>query len=385
MPRERKVRRRGRGEGSITRRKDGLYQASVSLGRRPDGSRHREFVYARSKAEVIEKLQELRKGSSVAAPAHQPPRLVEEFLLQWLDQQSQVCQATRQRYRQHLAHLIRHLGQEFVAALTSERVARLYTQMAQTGCSAQEIGDCSRLLGTACKSAVRQHLLIQNPVPDVPRPKVVRREVRPFTLEQVALFLAAARDLPLFALYVLAIDSGMREGEMLALEWEDFDWQRGTVRVERTFTRDGHRILISPGKTKRSRRVICLSRTTLEVLDQHRQTQLRQGLIHAHVFCNRRGGYIWPEHLRERLFKPLLRRAGLPVIHFHDLRHTCATLLLLMGEKTLVVSERLGHSKPSITADVYQHLLEGMQEGAAQRMQQIMDAALPATRERLTE
>ena len=364
-------RRRGRGEGSITRRKDGLYQASVSLGKNPDGTRHREFCYGRTKAEVLGKLQDLRQTKQPVPRASSI--LFSEYAAQWLEMmRASLSPGSLRRYRLHVAHLVKHLGQEPIATLTPLRVERLYGQLARAGCSAAEISVCGRLLGSILRAARHLGLAAENPVAGVPRPKVTRRQITPYTLEQVATLLLIARDDRYFAAYVLAIDSGMRIGELLALAWDAIDWERATVRIECTLTAGERGLVATPVKTRKSRRTVRLSQATMDVLAEHRREAMRIGQIAAPVFHNSKGGYLWPGHFYRRVFRRLLRKAGLPLIHFHDLRHTCATLLLVLGEKTLVVSERLGHSRPSITTDVYQHLLEGMQDSAADKMQQIL-------------
>jgi len=368
-------RRRGRGEGSITRRQDGLYQASVSLGKNPDGTRHREYVYGRTKQEILGKLQDLRQHQQ---PVQQASSILfSEYAAQWLEMmRASLSPGSLRRYRFHVAHLIRHLGQDQIATITPLRIERLYGQLARAGCSAAEISVCGRLLGSILRAAKRCGLCTESPVADVPRPKVVRRQITPYTVEQVTTLLETARADRYFAVYVLAIDSGMRIGELLALAWESLDWERGTVRIECTLTEGERGLVATSVKTRKSRRTVRLSQATMDVLAEHRREAMRTGRIAAPVFCNRKGGYLWPGHFYRRVFCRLLRRAGLPLIHFHDLRHTCATLLLVLGEKTLVVSERLGHSRPSITTDVYQHLMEGMQDSAADKMQQVLEQVL---------
>lgn len=162
------------------------------------------------------------------------------------------------------------------------------------------------------------------------------------------------------ALYVLAVNTGLRSGELLGLRWEDVDLQSGTVRVRRTVF-NGR---IEAPKTSKGRRSVRLTRMSVEALRRIPKTG-------QWVFCTRTGRPVSVHNLHNRSWKPLLRRAGLPDIRFHDLRHTCATLLLTKGVHPKVVQEMLGHSSISVTLDIYSHVLPTMQEKAVEAMEGI--------------
>ena len=177
------------------------------------------------------------------------------------------------------------------------------------------------------------------------------------------------------ALYVLALNTGMRQGELLALKWDDVDLERGLLRVRRTLTHADKAFVLGEPKTKNSRRTIMLTTSAVAALRVHLSRQLeeieRMGSLYQPgglIFATEAGTIINPSNLRNRSLKPLLKRAGLRAIRFHDLRHTCATLLLSKNINSKVVSEMLGHSSISITLDIYSHLLPDMQEKAAQTL-----------------
>jgi integrase len=179
---------------------------------------------------------------------------------------------------------------------------------------------------------------------------------------------------------VLAITTGMRQGELLALKWEDVDLEAGVLQVRRTLsTATGGGFRFGAPKTAKSRRSIKLPNTALSSLRKHRKAQLEermrlgelfvdQGL----VFTSRVGTPISRQDLITRSFKPLLKWAGLPDIRFHDLRHTCATLLLSKGVHAKFVQELLGHATISITLDTYSHVLPGMGDAAAGAMDEAL-------------
>ena len=168
----------------------------------------------------------------------------------------------------------------------------------------------------------------------------------------------------------------MRQGEMLALRWQDVDLKNAVVSVRRTLTRSGGKVVFGEPKTKKSRRSIRLTPQAMEVLRAHLKRQLRdieilgdryqdQGL----VFSTDTGAPINPSNLRQRGFAPLLKRAGLPRMRFHDLRHTCATLLLSRGVHPKIVQELLGHATIAITLDTYSHAMPSMGDATAKAME----------------
>jgi integrase len=167
----------------------------------------------------------------------------------------------------------------------------------------------------------------------------------------------------------------LRRGELLGLRWDDVDLERGTLRVGRALVREGGRYSLGETKTKRGRRRVNLTPRTATALRAHRKRQLEErmklaGLHEDHelIFATRTGTPINSEHLVKRSFKPLLEKAGLPEIRFHDLRHTCATLLLGRGVHPKLVQELLGHATIAMTLDTYSHYLPSMGDAAAGAM-----------------
>jgi integrase len=180
-------------------------------------------------------------------------------------------------------------------------------------------------------------------------------------------------------LYVLAVTAGLRQGELLGLKWEDVDLEDGVVRVRRTLARHKGRLVLGEPKTKKSRRTVQLTQAAVEALNGHFARQMVQrnilGELYEHqglVFATQRGTLVNPTNLRKRSFKPLLEKAGLPAIRFHDLRHTCATLLLSRNVNPKIVSEMLGHATIAITLDTYSHVLHNMQKGAARVLEETL-------------
>ncbi len=196
--------------------------------------------------------------------------------------------------------------------------------------------------------------------------------MRPLSESEVRTLLEVARGDRFEALYALAITTGLRRGELLGLRWDDVDLERGTLRVNRALVREGGRHAVGETKTRRGRRQVNLTPGTVNALRAHRKHQLEEkirlaGLYEDRglIFSTQRGTPINPENLVKRSFKPLLKRAGLPEIRFHDLRHTCATLLLGRGVHPKLVQELLGHATIAMTLDTYSHYLPSMGDQAA--------------------
>jgi integrase len=193
------------------------------------------------------------------------------------------------------------------------------------------------------------------------------------------MLLEAASEDRLEALYVLAIYTGLRQGELLGLKWDDIDLGAGMLQVRRALiTAKGGPRLAAP-KTKSSRRRLRLTRVAVETLKSHLERQLedidRVGSMwqeNGLVFASETGAPLDRHDVTSRRFKPLLERARLPHFRFHDLRHMCATLLLTKNVNPKVVSEMLGHSSIAITLDTYSHVLPNMQDSAARALEEAL-------------
>jgi integrase len=231
------------------------------------------------------------------------------------------------------------------------------------------------MLHKALEDALRWNLVARNVCDAVSPPRRDRYEIHPLTTEQAQQLLSAAHGHPLEALFVLALASGMRRGELLAIKWQDIDFSAGRLQVRRIFTRaPGNRYIEAEPKTEKSRRSIALPTLVVDLLLQHqeKQVQVKRQAGEAWqekdlVFCTSLGTPLNPSKVVDR-FKSLLKRAGLPDIRFHDLRHSAATLLLGMDIHPKVVQELLGHNQISMTMDIYSHVLPTMQKDAMDKL-----------------
>ena len=173
---------------------------------------------------------------------------------------------------------------------------------------------------------------------------------------------------PLHALFVMALSTGMRSGELFGLQWGDLDFNKGFVMVQRTLEELSGKLRVKPPKTAAGRRRIDLPANVLTILETHRKSQLASGHIKHPVFCDAQGGWLRRPTVARRHFHPLIKSAGVPKIRFHDLRHTAATLMLIEGVHIKAVAQRLGHNDERITLQIYSHLLPSVQRDAADRL-----------------
>lgn len=367
-------RRRGRGEGSIRLRGDGRWEARVIITVNGlTGKKVTRSAYARTKTEAQKRLIGLLKEQSETKQAPNGTTLLglTEFWESSIMQS--VTSNTFQRYKFTLDRDITpRLGTTLLSRLDPSVIVQFYATMSSEGRSPDARFKAGRVLRTCLDFGVKMGLLSRNPASQVPLPKVCRKEQRPLRPEEVTRFLTTARGDRLFALYLLALDSGMRAGELKALEWSDILWDAGEVLVSKSIAEVGGKLVQKDTKTKAGRRRVRISPTTLSVLRVHQARMAGEGFSASKVFCSTTGTWLRESNLLRNEFWPLLERSGCPRIRFHDLRHTTATLLLLAGENPKVVSERLGHSSIEITLKTYSHVLPTMQE----RVAGIMDVFL---------
>lgn len=370
--------RRGRGEGAVYRRKDGIWVSSISLGYGADGKRRRRTVYGSTKAEVLEKLRKIDPDNPGSGSA---PATVARYLAGWLESvKSSVEPTTWERYEQHVRlHIDPRIGGVQLARLTTAHVEVMLAELARADVSPAMVKKVGVTLRTALAAAVDRKLIPANPATAAPLPKVSKYVPRVFTLNEIGRFqLAAAAD-RFEALYWLAIDSGCRQGELLALLWSDVDLTSGILTVTKALANQQGRTWVKEVKTAKSRRAIALG-LSLDTLRRHRERMAAEGwdIETGIMFPSTVGTYVCKGNLHTRYFLPTLKRAGLPAIRFHDLRHCCASLLLAAGVDAKVVSERLGHASAAFTQSTYQHVLPGLQAQAAERLKKILTPESPA-------
>ena len=370
--------RRGHGEGSIYERNDGRWAASITLE-----GRKRKTFYGKTRKEVQEQLKtalhQQQQGTLVTGPRQK----VEQFLIHWLEniQKPTIRPRSYIYYRDLIhKHILPVLGRYQLPKLSPEHVEALYAQKLKEGLSASTVHSIHTVLHKALNTAVRRHLLTRNVCEEVSLPRKTRYEIHPLMPEQVQQFLAALADHRLKALYILALATGMRLGELLGLKWQDINLAENALQVRRTLSYVNNvGYSEHEPKTEKSRRSILLPAFVTAELKAHRARQLEEklkvGALWENkdlVFCNSMGGYLHPTSSIQKNFWAILKKAGLPRIRFHDLRHSAATLLLGMGVHPKIVQEILGHSNISMTMNTYSHVLPTMQKEAMEKINTLL-------------
>lgn len=276
-------------------------------------------------------------------------------------------------YADHVRlHIDPAIGGTQLRRINAMAVQAFYGQLLAGGTSRALASKIGTTLSVALGAAVRLGLIVGNPARDVRKPKGDKPEMTVLTGEQIRTFLAAAESDRLYALYVVAVDSGARMGELLGIQWGDIDFDSGAMTIRRSLRELKGKLTLGPPKTLSSRRRIVLTAFAVAVLNGHRARMLADGHYRPDgpVFPNNQGGHLDRCNLWKS-FQAILERAGLK-FRFHDLRHACATQLLAAGEGVKVVSERLGHASSAMTLNVYAHVLEGAQSQAAAKLDAIL-------------
>jgi integrase len=291
-------------------------------------------------------------------------------------------------------HLIPHIGHVAVQKLTPPMLIALYAKLSESGrvyhkgkapkkgeppkpkggLSPRTVRYCHTILHKALKDGVRWGQLQRNVAEyaDVPKQNSTGATLKTWTAKELRTFLASVADDRLYAAYVLTSTTGMRRGEALGVRWQDIDLDRAQLSVRQTLGLVRYKLVLTEPKTASSRRNIALDPMTVEALKAHKARQLEERLKlglgraapDALVFTTLEGDPVHPEGFSET-FQRNAKNAGLPIIRFHDLRHTWATLALSSGIHPKVVQERLGHSNIAVTLNTYSHVVPGMQESAA--------------------
>ncbi len=368
--------RRGNHEGSIYQRPTGRWCARISM---PDGRRlSKEFGTQREAREWIKAtVARVDDGLTLAGA-----RLtVAEFCDRWLDTvRSSLRPKTVLQYEQIVRqHIVPTLGRVKLEDLRADQVQLLYNRKREADTGVRTVRLIHAVLHRALRVALRWGLVRRNVADAVDQPGKEQKEMRALSAEQARALLAAARGHRLEALFHLALSLGLRQGELLGLKWEDVDWNGRTLQVRRQmqYIPGQGKLLVEP-KTAAGRRTLSLGEADLAKLREHKRRQAEERLALGPYWADQ--GLIFPSSIGTPLernalltaFKTLLQAAGLPRVRFHDLRHTSATIQLAAGIPPNVVQQRLGHATIDVTLGIYSHVLRGMHEDAARRMDELL-------------
>lgn len=368
--------KRSNQEGSIHKRKNGRWRAQVTIhGKRLSYS-------AATQAECRTWVRKMMSKVDTGFSYDVMQLSLEDHINDWLQNaKATIRPSTYDQYKQISRDYIKpQLGSLKLHEIRPDQVQRLYAGHTENGKSTRLVRMVHCVLHRAFNQAVQFGLLERNPASFVRPPRLEHKEMKFYDSGQVQGFLIAAehtRDRYL-ALWKLAVTTGMRRGELLGLKWIDLDWTSRNLQVRRQLkvTKGGGFHFAEP-KTAAGMRTILLGLDTIALLREHQdgQYQERQKVGDRWqesdlIFPSSVGTPTRPPKIYVR-FKRIARSAGLPEIRFHDLRHTAASLMLNNGIPLIVVSRRLGHAQPSITLNVYGHMMPTMQKEAAELMDKL--------------
>lgn len=375
------IRKQKRKDGSII---EDTWLVRIFLGRETDGKRKyfSKTIHGKKKDAdkyLTAKLREKDLGVFVE-PAAMP---LKDYLDRWLAEvaKPRLKENTFDGYKWIVETYIHPaLGSKRLSDLQSYQVQKFYNDLQKQGLSARTVRYTHSVLSSALKQAVKWRQIFQNPCDLCQLPKQDKTEMKYFAPEDVKIFLETARETKHYSLFLLAIETGLRPGEYLGLQWKDIDLDQQTLSVRRAVKiRKGGGFYFTEPKTKKSRRSIPLSDSVITALKAHRRDQLEESFKLGSdyqkndlVFANEIGGPLLLGNIRRRHFEKIIIAAGLPTIRLYDLRHTTATLLLSAGLNPKVVSERLGHASIVLTLDTYSHVLPTMQKDATDRIEKLM-------------
>jgi integrase len=369
--------KRGNGEGSIYKRKEGLWTCQVSL---PNGKR--KYVYGKTRKEVGDKMAVVLRDAKLGLPVPTGRESIAQFLDRWLEDVVRVKNRFRtyESYRSIVrTHLLPALGNRRLAGLTAQDVQRFLNEKSKSA-SPSMVKKTRDVLRIALGQAMRWRLVSYNAAALTEAPRVKKFEVKPITLSEANAVMAAFKDSRLEALVPVALTLGLRRGEVLGLRWSDVDLDDGTMNVRFQVQRqDGELHFLEP-KSKESQRTLPMPPFLVDILRTHRTRQLEERIAagpvwrdHDLVFPTEVGTPQDGMNVTHR-FQARLKRAGLPRMRFHDLRHGAATVLLNNGFTLKEVQEILGHSTFRMTADIYGHISQDARRDWAERMQRAFGA-----------
>lgn len=354
----------------------------------PDtGTRHRKSVSRRTRQEAEMALRALirtlpvapvhhraRTAQALALPPTADPGNLHALMLRWVEyKRADVRPSTYRGYVHVLLLLLPLIGERMPETLTVLDVEDAVAHLRDRN-SPKTAARALRVLSMVLRQAVRWQLLPLNVAQGVRPPRTPKTELQVWSPEQVPRFLEAAKTHRLYPLFLLALGTGMRKGELLALQWQDVDLNAGEITVRRNLVKnEAGQYEVGAPKTETGKRHIPLASDAVEALQAHQtaeQRGRRKPKPGDFVFTAASGNHVQHRQL-DKVFRALTQAAALPRIRFHDLRHTSASLLIRQGVPPKVVADRLGHADVRFTLQVYTHVYDDQRASAALTMTEL--------------
>lgn len=378
--------RRGKGEGSICQRADGRWMARIAIGTDANGKRLTKSFYGATKKEVATKLTN-EASAQINGTAIDAGRMtVGDLLAKWLAESAKpnTSPGTYAEYdRITNSYLVPRIGKVKLSALRPLHIQSMLTAMEADEIGARTRQYCYVSLHRAFVVAMRWQLMIRNPCDGVDPPKVARRQIVPLTTEQARDLLKASESNRFHAVFVLALTTGMRQGELFGLQWDSVDLQRGVISVRHSLEEIKGQLRLKEPKSDAGRRQVALPAMAIKALWDHKAKQLAEGLAKsAFVFPDSDGGPLRKCSFHRWAWSKIRTAAKLGCVHFHDLRHSCASIMLADGVNVKAIQTILGHSTISMTMDTYAHLMPNAHQVAAASFDRLLGETKPKNRKK---
>lgn len=382
------AKRRKHGDGSVRLRKDGRWEGRIVIGYDEKGLPETKNVLAKTKTECVAKLKALRESLEAPAPEAPKPSI---SLGDWLDHWYQAYKKANLRSNTQMSyerriyqHIIPALGRIPLDKLTTRDIQQFYTNLKKSGrlirtelygagLSDQTVRGIHTTLHAALDKAVEEKLIFRNPADSCKLPPAKSREMKVLAPEEIQRLLIQAKEDGCYELLLLELATGLRRGEILALQWGDLNFRTGALRVQRQVHRVKGTLVVSPPKTKAGNRTVLLPSPVLNVLKAYKKTVHSRWMFPSPV---KEDSPMDPAAVRKRL-QTVLERAECKRLRFHDLRHTFATASLEHGMDIKTLSTIIGHVSSTTTLNTYTHITDAMRQSAADKIDRGIGKAKP--------
>lgn len=382
------AKRNAQGAGSIRERKDGLWEARYTVGRNPaTGKQVRKSVYGKTQQEVRKKLTAITSDLDNGVFTEPSKLTFGNWLKIWLDEYCvSIKPRTKSLYENCIEYRIKpFLGSVKLQKLKPAMIQKFYNdalngkQDNKKAISPKTVKNLHGIVHKALQQAVEIGYIKLNPAAVCVLPKVQKAKINPMDEQQTKLFIKAIANEPLRRLFLVALFTGMREGEVIGLTWDNVDLKNGTIYITQQLQRHDGEYKLMPPKNSKSR-LIVPAPYIMDILKEEQTAQkenrLKAGPLwenkNGFVFTNAIGGHYSQQYVHKK-FKNVVQSIEMPGLRLHDLRHTYAVAAIRAGDDIKTVSENLGHASVAFTLDIYGHVTDEMRQSSAERMQAYID------------
>lgn len=370
------AKKRKKGDGTVRLRKDGRWEGRYVIGYDDNGNPKTKNVLAKTKKECTEKLEKLKAECGGSGPVKVKSEM---FFGDWLDFWYQnyskpgLRQTTQLSYESWIYdHMIPAVGKIPLNKLSQSDLQQFFNEMKKNGrlinvehhgaeMADRSVRSCHAVCQMALDRAVKDGLIRTNPAIGCKLPSLKAKEMKVLTKEEMQRFLIQAKEEGMYEMFLLELTTGMRRGELLALQWSDLDFKTGKLRINKQVYTIRGKLTVNEPKTKAAIRTIILPPAMLELLQEYKKQIFSEWMFPSRIKPEQP---VDPGYIRKRL-QIILERAGCKRVRFHDLRHTFATMSLEHGMDVKTLSTIIGHVSSSTTLNIYTHITSDMQRNAA--------------------